>query len=222
MKHNYFWALLVLITLAIPLGASSTLALAENPLAPIPITDSPAPPSGFGTGLVQLAAIPSLEQFAAALNTSNPNVVAGAYSPDLFALRVVQQVLNNPAYVSPMNGVVTQFGIATQYGTVGLLAHNYLAGAYFSKLSLGQEIDIVNGDGAIRRYAIANIRRFQALDPSSPYSNFIDFNSGGAQLSSTELFNQMYAGGNKVVLQTCIYANGNWSWGRLFVTATPQ
>jgi hypothetical protein len=46
--------------------------------------------------------------------------------------------------------------------------------------------------------------------------------NGGAQLSSTDLFNQMYTGGNKVVFQTCIYANGNWSWGRLFVTATPR
>jgi hypothetical protein len=130
--------------------------------------------------------------------------------------------MNNPAYVSPMNGTVTQFQTATQYGTTGLLAHNYLSGSYFSKLTLGQEIDIVNGDGAIRRYVVTNIRRFQALNPSSPYSNFVDLENGGAQLSSTELFNQTYAGGNKVVFQTCINANGNWSWGRLFVTATPM
>jgi hypothetical protein len=80
----------------------------------------------------------------------------------------------------------------------------------------------VNGDGAIRRYVVTNIRRFQALNPSSLYSNFVDLENGGAQLSSTDLFNQVYAGGNKVVFQTCIYGNGNWSWGRLFVTATPK
>jgi hypothetical protein len=217
MKRNLLLALVALGALMIALNVF-TPAFAAHAGAPIPVTDSPP----GSTGLVQATAIPSLDQFSAALNKGQANVVAGVYAQELFALRVVKQVADNPAYVSPINGTVTQFGMATQYGTVGLLAHNYLAGAYFSRLSVGQEIDIVNGDGAIRRYAVTNIRRFQALNPTSPYSNFVDLENGGAQLSSTDLFNQIYAGGNKVVFQTCIYGNGNWSWGRLFVTATPK
>ena len=216
MKRHSFLALIGLSALVIALNVFAP-AFAAHAGAPIPVTDTPP----GGTGLVQATAIPSLDQFSAALNKGQANVVAGVYAPELFALRVVKQVADNPGYVSPMNGTVTQFGMATQYGTTGLLAHNYLSGAYFSKLALGQEIDIVNGDGTIRRYAVTNIRRFQALNPSSPYSNFVDLENSGAQLSSTDLFNQIYAGG-KVVFQTCINANGNWSWGRLFVTATPK
>jgi hypothetical protein len=129
MKRSCFFALIVLSALWLALNAP-VLALA----APIPITDMP--PSNTETGLVQTAAIPSLDQFSAALNQGQANVVAGVYSPDFFALRVVKQIADNPAYVSPINGTVTQFGMAVQYGTIGLLAHNYLAGAYFSKLAL--------------------------------------------------------------------------------------
>ena len=213
MKKYLFSTFVILVALVI-----ATSAFSPSATALIPVTDAPV----TGAAVQPNTLIPSLAQFSATLNTGKANVVAGAYAPELFALRVVQQVMNNPAYVSPMNGTVTQFGMATQYGTLGFLAHNYLSGAQFSKLALGQEIDIVNGDGTVRRFAVANLRHFQALNPSSPYSNFVDLENGGAQLSSTDLFNQIYAGGNKVVFQTCIYGNGNWSWGRLFVTATPK
>ncbi len=219
MKRNLFLAVGVFCALILALNAPAVIT-ADYPLAPIPVTDTP--PSGTMTGFIQAAAIPSLDQFSAALNKGQPNIVAGAYAPNLFALRVVKQVMDNPAYVSPINGTVTQFGLANQYGTIGLLAHNYLSGAHFSKLALGQEIAIVNGDGAVRRFAVTSIRRFQALNPSSPYSNFLDLDNTGAQLSSTDLFNQIYTGSNKVVFQTCINANGNWSWGRLFVIATAR
>ena len=213
MKKNFFFTFVVLAALVIATSAFSTSATVL-----IPVTAAPV----IGTVVQPTTSIPSLDQFSAALNSGKADAVAGVYAADTFALRVVKQVADNPSYVSPINGTVTQFGTATQYGTLGFLAHNYLSGSYFSKLTLGQEIDIVNGDGTVRRYTITSIRRSQALNPSSPYSNFVDVENGGAQLSSTDLFNQIYAGGNKVVFQTCIYGNGNWSWGRLFVTATPM
>jgi hypothetical protein len=213
MKKNLFSTFVILAALVITTSAFSTSATVL-----IPVTDAPV----TGAVVQPTASILSLDQFSTALNSGKADVIVGVYAANTFALRVVNQVMNNPAYVSPMNGTVTQFGTATQYGTTGLLAHNYLSGAYFSKLALGQEIDIVNGDGAVRRYVVTNIRHFQALDSSSPYSNFVDVENGGAQLSSTELFNQTYTGGNKVIFQTCINANGNGSWGRLFVTATPM
>jgi hypothetical protein len=219
MSRNWILFLVVLSALIFAANAPA-LAIAPHPGLLIPLTDTPpgVPVTGPGTA----ASLPSLEQFSGMLNTGRADIVAGVYAPETFALRIVKQVANNAAYVSPINGTVTQFGLAMQQGTIGLLAHNYLAGKDFSKLAVGQEIDIVNGDGSIRRYTVTHIRRFQALNPSSPYSNFVDMENGGAQLSSTDLFNQMYTGGNKVVFQTCIYANGNWSWGRLFVTATPR
>ena len=213
MKKNLFFTFVILAALVIATSAFSTSATVL-----IPVTDAPV----TGAVVQPPASILSLDQFSTALSSGKADVIVGVYAANTFALRVVNQVMNNPAYVSPMNGTVTQFQTATQYGTLGLLAHNYLSGSFFSKLTLGQEIDIVNGDGAVRRYVVTNIRRFQALNPSSPYSNFVDLENGGPQLSSTDLFNQIYAGGNKVVFQTCINANGNWSWGRLFVTATPM
>lgn len=62
---------------------------------------------------------------------------------------------------------------------------------------------------------------YQALDPENPYSDFIDADQPGAQLTSGDLFKQVYTDQDRVVFQTCIDKNGNASWGRLFVIATP-
>lgn len=67
-----------------------------------------------------------------------------------FSTRVLQQPANNPGYISPVNGVITEFGLAKSYGNIGLLAHNYLTGASFSKLTPGQEIRIVYGNGDVK------------------------------------------------------------------------
>lgn len=191
--------------------------------SPIPITQGPTTGATHGvsaTGLV-VETLPTLDAFAAMLNVNRPGVIAGVYVTNTLALRAVQQPLTNPAYVSAAMSTVTQFALAAQYGTIGLLAHNYLAGAQFANLTLGQDLQIIYTDGAMRRYVITSARRFQALAPDDPYSTFIDLDQGGAQLSSTELFNQVYTVSNRVVLQTCIAANGNLSWGRLFLIATP-
>jgi hypothetical protein len=164
---------------------------------------------------------PTLGEFVTKVKNGQSGLVVGVYVPKTLALKVAQQPSNNPAYVSSVLGTATQFSLASQQGTIGLLAHNYLSGKLFSNLSAGEEVDIVYGDGGVRRYIISKIRRFQALSPNDPYSTFADLDNGSAQLSSTDLFNQIYAGGNKVVFQTCINANGNLSWGRLFVIATP-
>ena len=73
---------------------------------------------------------------------------------------------------------------------------------------------IVYGDGAMKRY------RFQALDPYSPYSDFVDLSTGETQ-SVGEVFELVYTGGDHVTFQTCIENSGNPSWGRLFVIVTP-
>jgi hypothetical protein len=61
---------------------------------------------------------------------------------------------------------------------------------------------------------------YQATDPSSVFSNFIDLDTG-QRLSAGDLFAKMYEGTKHVTLQTCITERGNSTWGRLFVIAEP-
>lgn len=170
----------------------------------------------------QSAVSSALNDFAATLKNGQAGQVVGVYVRDVFSLKVAPQPSNNPAYVTSEPGYATQFSLASQYGSTGLLAHNYLSGSHFSSLAIGQEVDIIYGDGSIRRYSISVIRHFQALNPLSTASNFVDLdNSGSNQLSNSDLFHQIYNQGDRVVFQTCITANGDTSWGRLFVIAIP-
>jgi len=41
-------------------------------------------------------------------------------------------------------------------------------------------------------------------------------------LTAEQLFNRVYRGDRHVTFQTCIDANGDISWGRLFVIAIPH
>lgn len=163
----------------------------------------------------------ALTSFVANVKNGEAGQVVGVYVPNVLALRVTQQPVNDLAYVSASAGYATQFRLAANYGAIGLLAHNYLSGALFFNLSIGQEVDIIYGSGVIKRYAITALRHFQALRPTDPTSNFVDIdNNSGTQISNSDLFYQIYTG-NRVVFQTCINAHGNTSWGRQFVIATP-
>jgi len=162
-----------------------------------------------------------VSQFAVGLPLASPDLPIGLFIPDLMAYPVVQQPSNNPAYVAPADGVLTHFGLAAGYGSTGLLAHNTAAGAQFSQLSLGQMIYLVRGDKSIEAYKITKVRRFRALQPTSPYSDFIDIDQPGVRLTATDLFYQVYAGDGHVTLQTCITADGLETWGRLFLIAEP-
>jgi hypothetical protein len=108
--------------------------------------------------------------------------------------------------------------MASSYLTVGLLAHNFLAGAQFFNLQLNQQIILVLGDGSQEYYKIDDIQSYQALSPTNPYSNFIS-PDGQRNLSSEKVFRQVYAKGNQLVFQTCIQKGNEDSWGRLFVIA---
>ena len=158
-----------------------------------------------------------LETFAASVVDGRANVLRGVYVPGVLALRVVQQAAG--AYSVDMTpGRATQFSAASAYGVTGLLADNVASGVLFYSLSHGQEVTLIYGDGAQRRYQVDGVSRFQALSPTDPYSDFVDL-ATGARLSATNLFSQMYSGGDKVTFQTCLAQDGIMAWGRLFVTA---
>ncbi|MEW6093550.1 MAG: hypothetical protein AB1531_06250 [Chloroflexota bacterium] len=165
--------------------------------------------------------LPSLSTFIGQVRNSQANLVTGLYITDLFAYPVVQQPSGQPAYVSKTDDTITQFGLATAYGSLGFLAHNTLAGAQFSSIKVGQLIAVVYGDGHYTLYEVSQVRRFQATRPASPYSSFVDL-STNATLTASDLFYQTYGVKNTLVLQTCITSNGLDTWGRLFIIATPH
>ena len=106
-------------------------------------------------------------------------------------------------------------------GSTGLLAHNDLAGTEFSSIQDGQVIYLIFGDGSLRRYSVSQLFRFQAKQPNSAQSDFINLETG-ARLTSQSLFSRMYDRPGALVLQTCIEADGIGTWGRLFVVALPS
>jgi hypothetical protein len=164
--------------------------------------------------------IPAFSDFTTAVQNGQAGVVRGVYVPGLFALPVVQQPADNGGYITTTDGVVTQFGLAAQYGTIGLLAHNNLAGSNFIALIPGQVVQLVYGDGQIKDYVVELVYRFQALQPYSEMSDFVDLASG-QQYIAWDVFNMVFAGGDHVTFETCIEANGKSSWGRLFIVALP-
>jgi len=164
---------------------------------------------------------PALADFSYSVQTGEANVLRGVYVANVLNLPVVQQPIDKPYYVSNRNGEVTQFAMASQYGSTGLLAHNTLSGKSFSNLVIGQGVHLVYGDGKVEYFEIRQILRFQALEPESVSSSFRNLDKDEV-LSASEMFNRAYVGEHRLVFQTCIQAEGKLSWGRLFVVAMPK
>ena len=163
----------------------------------------------------------SFAEFNKSVQNGEADVLRGVYVPDVLALPVVQQPANKPYHVSNRDGQITQFAIASQYGNTGLLAHNTLSGRLFSQLAMGQEVRLVYGDGKVEYFVITQSLRFQALQPDSVSSSFQNLDRSET-LTAGQMFNRAYTGESRVVFQTCIAAEGNPSWGRLFVIAVPK
>jgi hypothetical protein len=138
------------------------------------------------------------------------------------SIPVVQQPPGDTNFVSKNDGEVTQFASASRYGNVGLLAHNYLTGKTFSQLRIGEEIQLVYSDGQVETFIVKEILRYKALDPKSPYSSFQNLDDEDEILTVGQMFDRAYEGGRHVTFQTCISAEGNSSWGRLFIIAAPK
>ena len=178
----------------------------------------PTPALALGNGAANL---PTFVEFSKTVQNNQADVLRGVYVPEVLALPIIQQPAGNAGYVSSTDGQITQFGMASQFGNVGLLAHNNLSGKLFSGLAVGQEVRLVYGDGKVEYFVIAQLLQFQALQPTSPYSSFRDLNNGET-LTAEQVFKKVYQGDRHVTFQTCIARPGSLSWGRLFVIATPK
>ena len=202
-------------------ATTTTTQLPEIEPTDLPLDDTPPEAPIMASPTPTEINEPELDRFARALMTGQSVDIVGVYVEDVLKLRVVQQVEGDPAFVSSQPGVSTEFLLAFRVaGNIGLLAHNYLAGALFFDLQPGHIIYIIYGDGEIEEFEVARIERFQALDPYNPSSDFSHLENG-SYLSASELFNAMYAGEYHLTMQTCIEKDGNNVWGRIFIISPP-
>lgn len=188
--------------------------------ASIPVTADPFPTTGSAaSSTTTRSSIMSLADFTAGVKDGKA-ILRGVYIPDVMALRIVQQPKGQAGYVSAIQGVATQFGMASDYGNIGLLAHNFAAGAEFSKITIGSLVNVISGDGTIKVFKVTKIAQYQALQPNSASSNFLDL-ATNEKLSAGSVFKAMYSGKTHLTLQTCIAKGNESSWGRLFIIAEP-
>ena len=167
------------------------------------------------------ATLPAFVDFSKSVQNGQKDVLRGVYVDKVLALPIVQQPSGNAGYVSNTDGEATQFRMASQFGNIGLLAHNLLSGKSFSALTARQEVRLVYGDGHIEYFVIKEVLRYQALQPNSPYSSFKNLTEDET-LTAEQMFKRVYFGDRHLTFQTCIEAEGNLSWGRLFVIAVPK
>ena len=172
--------------------------------------------------LETVEALPTFSDFSRTVQNGDAKMLRGVYVENIFALPIVQQPSGSPAFVSTNEGEITQFGMAAQYGNIGLLAHNHLSGDLFARLAAGQQVQLVYGDGRVEIFVITEVLRFQALQPNSPYSSFRNLEQSKETATAQQMFERAYLGDRHVTFQTCIEAYGNPSWGRLFVIAVPK
>ena len=182
----------------------------------------PVPPVSAGdTGVRSGSFRPASQPVQSSVIASTDAVLTGVSIHNGGDFPVVQQPAGNTNYVSRNDGEVTQFASASNYGNIGLLAHNYLSGRSFSKLSVGQEIQLVYSDGRTEKFIVTKILRYKALDSKSPYSSFQNLDDENEILTVEQMFDRAYQGGHHLTFQTCIASEGNSSWGRLFIIASP-
>jgi hypothetical protein len=189
----------------------------------IPVAPTP-PPDQLATNIAVpvTANVPEKAAFIQSVTNGQSATITGAYVPNLFGLPVIQQPPGEDNFVSTQDQTLTQYANPAAYGTTALLAHNTLSGSIFFKMQPGQDVIVVFGDGRQVRYQVTDIERYQALSPNDPSSDFVDLNKpGGRLLHHEQLFNHVYTVPNQLVFQTCFTANGDPSWGRLFVIAKP-
>ena len=162
--------------------------------------------------------LPGLDAFIEQVRNGQSGQLRCVYISGILAAPVVQQPNGMNGFVSPRQNVLTQFGLASKQGSTGLLAHNYLAGKAFGLLQPGQEIELIDGSGKISTFIVTDILRYQAVEPRNSLSTFIDLKNF-TSISTADLFVKIYSQPGTLILQTCIQAENDPSWGRLFVIA---
>lgn len=202
---------LKMLVLMLPLAFGSSLI--------VPVTGSRYASQIPGNSAV-IQNTQKLEDFKQNMKNENINEVRGVYAHEKLQLSVVKQPSGQVGYISSDHGTATLFSQAELFDAIGLLAHNYLSGDDFFNLVLGDEIQLIYGDGTHQEFIVKEIHRYEAVDPNNIRSKFIDLFTG-EKLNAPELVTRMYGTEGNLTLQTCIEKDGNQEWGRLFVVAEP-
>lgn len=150
--------------------------------------------------------------------TGDAGKITGFYSLAVGGFYVIQQPSGRDGIVSPVEGVLTQFIRPAANGVIGLMAHNYSSGKWFSSFSKGDEFFIVYGDGSYDIYRYTESVRYRALDGKNVLTDFIDL-STGQHFDVDEVYDRVYGGKPHLTLQTCIQAENDLTWGRFFILA---
>lgn len=161
-----------------------------------------------------------LGELIARVTNGNADQVVGSYIPDLLAAEVLQQPEDQPDWISPDAGTLTQYRAASQLGNLGLLASKDSAAALFDQMAAGLPVTIIQGDGSLREYSIAGILTFQAIDPTDPNSDYL-IQPVGVHVPYSELLNCIYGGEEHLVFESTIDKPDVPNWGKLFVVAFP-
>jgi hypothetical protein len=208
MLHR-LWILAWFIALFSPFAAPALPQTGSS----LPVVHLPGErPGGLG-GPQGRARLPA---WAAEWVNGEEGALVGLFAPGAFAHPVVTQPTGRNLYVSTDPEVLTRFQLPSRTATIGLLAHNYLAGAHFFLLQPGDALFLVYGDGRTAAYRVSeladyrtiNLYRYRDLETDLSYSDL-------------SLYEKIYmADGDRLVLQTCIERDGNLSWGLRFVIAS--
>jgi hypothetical protein len=164
--------------------------------------------------------LPVFDDFIRRVSDGQADFVRGLYVQDILALQVVQQPQGDPAFIDRQEDTATQFQSAALHGTIGLLAHNFLAGRHFFRLQSGQDLVLVYGDGRFQHFSVSEIADYQRLTPTDLHSDFVELASN-LQLSADQVFAKFYQRAQTLVLQTCIEREGNPDWGVRFIVGEP-
>jgi len=150
-----------------------------------------------------------------------PVGVPSIYLEGIKYFRITHQPVGSFNHVTSLEDVVTSFQTAEEQGNLGLIAHNYLAGRYFSELELGDHLYLKDAQGKTRTYHLQQVLKFRAISPGNPSSYFVDLQANEVY-PAADLARRIYFGSHRVVLQTCISQGDELEWGRLFLLFYPE
>jgi hypothetical protein len=102
-------------------------------------------------------------------------------------------------------------GAVARYASNVLIAHNSNDGQYFDEINVGNLVRYYNGEW--KDYRVTEVLRYRAIPSDSLAPTLFD----GAWHSTAWVYGNIY--NKSLILQTCIYKDGDWQWGRLFVVA---
>jgi hypothetical protein len=199
--------------------ASNRILLTISVIALILVTLVPAPAMAKA-GDTSTSTLPDFVSFLQSVNIGTAGELSGVYVPGIMAVKVIDQPGYDAGFVSREDETLTHFKMVDSFGSIGLLAHNHLAGKYFPSILPGQIIYLVYGNGEVNTYIVTQTLSVQAYEPYNPYGSFRDLTTS-TEYSAEQLFYQVYTGTPHLTLQTCIAQGDEPSWGRLFVMAVP-